>query len=172
MVKKFPALLTAALSLAMVGAMAKEKPATAVLKDAGGAKVGTATFRETGGGVLVSVKLEGVKPGVHGIHIHAAGSCVAPAFLSAAGHFNPAHKQHGSMNPQGMHRGDLPNITVAANGRGSLRATVTGIDLGTGENGLFHPGGTALVVHANPDDLKSDPAGNAGARVACGVIGR
>lgn len=167
---KFPVILTAVLSLVAVGAMAAEKPATAELKDASGAKVGTATLSETSKGVLVSVKLTGVKPGVHGIHIHAVGSCVAPDFKSAAGHFNPAHKQHGAMNPQGMHRGDLRNITVAANGKGSLKETISGIDLGTGENGLFHPGGTAIVVHADPDDMKSDPAGNAGARVACGVI--
>ncbi len=169
---KFTLILPALLALVMSGAMAKDKPAKAGLKDASGANVGTATLRETNGGVLVSVKLTGVKPGVHGIHIHTVGKCDAPAFTSAGGHFNPAHKHHGAMNPEGKHGGDLPNITVAANGKGSLKETVSGINLGTGENGLFHTGGTAVVVHADPDDMKSDPAGNAGVRVACGVITR
>lgn len=169
---RFSAILMAAAVLVPAAVMAAEKPAAAELKNANGAVVGTATFRQTGKGVLVSVKLNGVEAGVHGIHIHAVGKCEAPGFLSAGGHFNPAHKQHGSMNPAGMHRGDLPNITVAANGKGSLKETVTGIDLGTDEHGLFHPGGTAIVLHAGPDDLKSDPAGNSGARIACGVIGR
>lgn len=169
---KFSVILMAAAGLVAAAAIAAEKPATAELKDADGAVVGTATFRQTNKGVLVSAKLTGVKAGVHGIHIHSVGKCEAPGFASAGGHFNPMHKQHGSMNPAGMHRGDLPNITVAANGKGSLKATIAGIDLGTGEHGLFHPGGTAIVVHAGPDDLKSDPAGNSGARIACGVISR
>jgi Cu-Zn family superoxide dismutase len=163
-------MLLATFTLALTGAMAKDKPAKAELKDASGATVGTATLKQAGDGVLLTVKLTNAKPGQHGIHIHTAGKCEAPDFKSAGGHFNPASKHHGSLNPEGKHGGDLPNITVDANGRGSLHETVSGITLGTGTNGLFHEGGTSLVLHADADDMKSDPAGNSGARIACGVI--
>lgn len=144
--------------------------AHADLKNANGEQVGTATFKQVKDGVAVSVHVNNVKPGVHGIHIHEAGKCDAPGFTTAGGHFNPGKKHHGMENPQGMHMGDLRNITVAANGKGTLKETVKGVTLGPGENSLFHEGGTALVLHADPDDMKSDPAGNAGARIACGVI--
>ncbi|MCX6625698.1 MAG: superoxide dismutase family protein [Acidobacteria bacterium] len=165
-------ILLVTLSVALTAAYAKEKPAKAELKDSSGAKVGTATFSAAGAGVLVTVKLTGAKPGKHGLHIHSVGKCEAPDFKSAAGHFNPSAKHHGAHNPEGKHGGDLPNITADASGKGSIRETVSGVSLGTGDNGLFHQGGTAIVLHADADDLKSDPAGNSGARVACGVIGR
>lgn len=163
----------AALLLAAAGWAAPKEPAAhAVLKNAKGEKAGTATFTEVSNGVNVAVRLNNMKPGVHGIHIHEAGKCDAPDFKTAGGHFNPTAKHHGSGNPQGMHMGDLRNISVAANGTGRLKETVKGITLGPGEDSLFHNGGTALVVHADPDDMKSDPAGNSGARIACGVIMR
>jgi len=170
---KFSLIAGGVLLLASAAWAAPKAPvAHAVLKDANGATVGTATFRQSGKDVNVLVRLNHVKPGVHGIHIHEAGKCDAPDFKTAGGHFNPTGRHHGADNPQGMHMGDLHNITVAANGKGTLKETVSGITLGPGDSSLFHNGGTALVLHADPDDLKSDPAGNSGARIACGVITR
>ena len=147
------------------------KTATAEIKDAKGNKVGDAKFKEATGGVAISVKVINLAPGTHAIHVHEAGKCDAPDFKTAGGHFNPAGKHHGKENPQGAHAGDLPNFTVAANGKGTFQGTAKGVTLaGTGANSLFHEGGTSIVIHAEPDDYKTDPAGNAGARIACGVI--
>lgn len=140
--------------------------ASAELHDASGAKAGTATAQEVKGGIKVTVNVEGATPGVHGIHVHTTGKCEAPGFTTAGGHWNPGMKQHGMDNPMGMHAGDLPNITVGADGKGSESFTITG---GTFE-GLMDQDGAAIVLHAGPDDLKSDPAGNSGGRVACGVF--
>ena len=109
-------------------------------------------------------------PGTHAFHVHTVGTCTAPDFASAGGHFNPAGKQHGKDNPNGHHAGDLPNFEVNANGEGNISYAVPDLTLGAGPNSLFHDGGTALVVHAAADDYKTDPTGSAGARIACGVI--
>lgn len=146
--------------------------ARARLLDASGKEVGNATFQPAEGGVKVDLAVTGVKPGKHGFHVHAIGSCVAPDFKSAGPHFNPAGKQHGHENPQGAHAGDLPNVDVAEDGSGRVSVVGKGLTLGEGGGSLFQPGGTALVLHADPDDGKSDPAGNAGARIACGVVER
>jgi Cu-Zn family superoxide dismutase len=109
-------------------------------------------------------------PGKHGIHVHAVGRCEAPEFKTAGAHFNPTDKQHGLQNPAGAHSGDLPNLVVDQEGRGKATFTAKGATLGEGKGSLLGPEGTALVIHADPDDEKTDPAGNSGARIACGVI--
>lgn len=182
---KYCILVIGAFSISMVTACGGTKQATttaetaareqrqtahADLKNAKGESVGSATFTETLEGVKIEVHLSGLPPGKHGIHIHDVGQCDGPDFKTAGGHFNPARKQHGSMNPMGKHAGDLGNITVGSDGHGILTETSDDITLGTGDNSLFHPGGTSLMIHADPDDMKTDPSGNAGARIACGVI--
>jgi Cu-Zn family superoxide dismutase len=147
------------------------KTATAEIKDAKGQKVGEAKFKEANKSVQMSVKVMNLTPGVHGIHIHTVGTCEGPDFKTAGGHFNPTNKQHGLENPEGHHMGDMLNLTVAANGKGTFSSTLEGATLaGQNANSLFHEGGTAVVIHEKPDDMKTDPAGNAGARIACGPI--
>ena len=146
-------------------------PAKATLINSQGQKVGEATLTQTPQGVKISLKVENLPPGVHAFHIHEKGLCTAPDFTSAAGHFNPFGKKHGLKNPQGPHAGDLPNLAVGPDGRGSLETVATLVTLKAGEkNSLFQPGGTSLVIHAGPDDDMTDPAGNAGPRIACGAI--
>lgn len=142
------------------------------LKDTNGKDVGSAQIKSAKNGVRISGQVRDLPPGVHAIHIHETGTCTAPDFKSAGGHFNPEHKKHGDLNPEGHHAGDLPNFTVGANGKGKFNFTVTGVTLGSGDTSLFKQGGTALVVHAKEDDRKTDPAGNAGDRIACGVINK
>lgn len=153
-------------------ATAEKEPlsAEAGLKDKDGKDVGRATLIETADGLRIAVTGYRLPPGTHGLHIHAVGACQPPDFASAGAHFNPSGKKHGSQNPEGPHAGDLPNLVVAASGETGLDITTKGVTLDPGANSLLGPGGTSLVVHAGPDDLKTDPAGNSGARIACGVI--
>jgi Cu-Zn family superoxide dismutase len=144
--------------------------AHAAIVDSSGKSIGTATLTESTGGVRITAALTGLPPGTHGIHIHSVGKCEAPGFTSAGGHFNPDNKQHGMKNPMGAHAGDLPNFDVAADGTASLSLLAAHVTLGGGPTSLFHDGGTALVIHANGDDYMTDPSGNSGARIACGVI--
>jgi Cu-Zn family superoxide dismutase len=166
-------LLSGVLCLAAfpISAHAEDK-AKAELLDAKGASVGAATLVRKPGGVQLDLKAWNLPPGVHGFHIHNVGMCEAPDFKSAGPHFNPEGKQHGWDNPQGHHLGDLQNLRVGADGKASARILISGATLGGGANSLFHDGGTAIVIHEKPDDMKTDPAGNAGARIACGVIAR
>lgn len=143
--------------------------AEATLKDKEGKQVGAATFIETEEGVRVAVTGYRLPPGGHGLHIHETGRCEPPEFTSAGAHFNPGGKQHGRMNPAGPHAGDLPNLTVAASGEGGVDVTTKAITLKSGPASVLDKP-TALVVHANPDDDKTDPTGNSGGRIACGVI--
>ncbi len=146
--------------------------AKATLHDASGKEVGHARFNETSKGLQVTVDVHGLPVGTHAAHIHEVGKCEAPDFKSAGGHFNPEGKHHGHKNPQGWHAGDLPNLTVGTNGKG--HATWVLEDLSVlrhdASDILTHAGGTSIVIHANADDEMSDPAGNAGNRIACGVI--
>jgi Cu-Zn family superoxide dismutase len=156
-----------AVGLAAQGAMMGT--AKAEMKDATGKSLGTLTLTDTPHGVMVQGTLTGLPEGVHAIHIHTTGKCDAPAFTTAGGHFNPASKQHGIENPMGMHGGDLPNITVAG-GKLTFDLFAPDATLKAGANSLLDADGSAVVIHATADDYKSDPAGNAGARIACGVV--
>ena len=147
-------------------ATAAPAPLTVKMIDAKSKSIGTATLTQTPHGVLISVNLHGMKPGVHAIHLHETGKC-EPPFKTAGGHFNPAHKQHGFLQAEGAHGGDLPNLDVPADGK--VKAEFIAPDV-TIEGSLLDADGAALVVHAKADDYKTQPAGDAGDRVACGVI--
>ncbi|MET0360719.1 MAG: superoxide dismutase family protein [Sphingobium sp.] len=144
--------------------------AKAMLSAGDGAARGEATMSEVPGGLSVKVMAVGVSPGTHAVHIHTTGACAGPDFTSAGGHWNPAAHQHGRDNPAGMHMGDLPNMVVGANGVGEIEYLVPGGVLNGGAMPLFDADGAAIVIHAQADDYKTDPTGNAGGRIACGVL--
>lgn len=165
--------LTLAMTATVVGtvlAWAQTPGAHADLRDAQGRSIGRATLTESQHGVLLHVELTGAPAGEHAFHVHAVGRCEAPAFQSAGGHFNPTSRQHGFLNPQGAHGGDLPNVWVPDGGRLVFDRFLDHATLGSGAGSLLDADGSALVMHAGRDDYTSDPAGNAGSRVACGVI--
>jgi len=161
------------LGLTSVAAIAADKPgksAMAMLAKADGTSVGMATFTPRSGGVQMTLDVKGLPPGTHGMHLHAAGTCTAPDFASAGPHWNPMHKMHGLKSPQGSHMGDLPNLIVKADGTGKLVTMIKGATPDSGAMGLFDSDGTALVIHAGPDDNVTDPSGNSGGRIACGAV--
>jgi Cu-Zn family superoxide dismutase len=152
-------------------ALADSQSARAELRDRDGRSVGVATLKATKRGVRIGVEVSGLAPGRHGFHIHEAGRCDQPDFATAGGHFNPTSMQHGMENPAGPHAGDLPNLVVGEAGTGSLTTVNPYLTLGTGAaDDLLRDGGTSVMIHAGPDDYYTDPAGDSGARVACGVI--
>jgi Cu-Zn family superoxide dismutase len=148
---------------------AKER-AAALLRNAEGKRVGMAQFTQESKGVRIVLTVKDLSPGERGIHIHAVGKCEPPDFASAGPHFNPTDKKHGLNNPEGPHAGDLPNLTVREDGTAVYEQITDRVTLTSGELSLFDKDGSALVIHAHADDQQTDPTGNSGARIVCGVI--
>jgi Cu-Zn family superoxide dismutase len=141
------------------------------LRNTQGQVVGEASAAREGGVIKVRLTVRGFAAGTYGVHLHQTGRCDAPDFASAGGHWNPAGHQHGRLNPQGAHLGDLPNLEVRANGTGRIDFEVpVPAGVAAGAHPLLDEDGTAIVIHAAPDDYRTDPSGNSGARIACGVL--
>lgn len=152
---------------------AKDKKIIVSIINTVGKNIGTASFVQDNENVRIHVQATQLTPGVHGIHIHENGQCDPPDFKSAGGHFNPINHQHGFDNPKGFHNGDLPNIEVSSDGTIDVELVTSVVTLKKGEaNSLLKKKGTSLVIHADADDYVTDPAGNSGARIACGVISK
>ena len=151
---------------------ARQPPASAAaqLRDPGGRVVASASASEVGDALRVRVEASGLAPGVYGAHLHSVGRCDAPSFESAGPHWNPTNRQHGRDNPRGQHLGDLPNLLVGTDRRGSFEFTIPGAALSNGPRRALDADGTAVIVHARPDDYRTEPSGNSGARIACGVL--
>lgn len=144
--------------------------ARAQLLGADQAEYGEVIAAQGDGQLIVSINAKNMSPGPHGVHIHAIGKCEGPDFKSAGGHWNPTEKEHGFENTKGAHMGDLFNLDIGEDGTGSLETTIDGGSLTEGEVALLDADGAAFVVHEGPDDLKSDPSGESGGRLACGVF--
>lgn len=165
--------LTVALSACATtssGGDAAAPVAKAKLLAGDGAARGEAVVTEAADGLHVVVKAQGLAPGIHAVHIHTTGTCTGPDFASAGGHWNPTGRKHGKDNPAGMHMGDMPNMLAASDGRGEIEYIIAGGTISSGATPMLDADGAAVVIHAQADDNVSDPAGNAGGRVACGVL--
>jgi Cu-Zn family superoxide dismutase len=169
-VKTLFVLVGSASILALSTFSAAAQSAKATLKDKENKDVGSATLTQTPHGVLIALSVKGLPAGEHAFHVHGVGKC-EPPFMSAGGHFNPDKKKHGMMAPDGAHAGDMPNLHIPANGELSVEVLNAAVTLEKGKpNSLFGPEGTALIVHAGKDDYKTDPTGEAGGRIACGLV--
>lgn len=163
------AIMAAAAACAMAtGAQAQS--ANAVLMNTKGDRIGNVALEQLEQGVWIFAQADGVEPGVHAFHIHETGQCDPPGFESAGGHFNPTGKAHGWANPNGPHAGDFPNVHVHDDGALAVEYFTDKITLSEGDTSVFDDDGSAIVMHAGADDYETDPAGDAGARIACGVI--
>jgi Cu-Zn family superoxide dismutase len=160
---------TASTAQAEAQAQAQAAPAVIEIRKADGSLAARAMVWQDRAGIEVRVQAAGLPAGHYGVHVHAVGRCEVPAFTSAGPHWNPTGRQHGSLNPAGHHLGDLPNLDVDAMGDGRLEFTIAG-GTASGADGLFDADGASLVIHAGPDDYRTDPSGNSGARLACGVL--
>ncbi|ABC64881.1 superoxide dismutase family protein [Erythrobacter litoralis] len=174
--KDLPAALTAtaliALSLSACTSLAdvpNERVGSATFSLANGIPAGTAQLVASGDTVTLAVAVTGISPGQHGFHLHETGTCAAPDFTSAGGHLNPDNVGHGLEDDDGAHLGDLPNLTVSSSGTATTRVDLRG-SRSEVLDAIFDADGTAIVIHADPDDGRTDPSGNAGKRVACAVI--
>ncbi|HZR27611.1 MAG TPA: superoxide dismutase family protein [Terriglobales bacterium] len=166
-----PAFFISILLLMATSVFAKGPKSTTVeMQDAQGKSIGTATLSSAAQGLKIKLNLQGLPPGEHGIHVHQNATCETPDFKSAGPHFNPDGKKHGLQNPDGPHAGDIPNITADAKGKSKSTVIAPNVSLGDDPHSVFTNGGTALVIHAKADDGKTDPSGNSGDRIACGVI--
>ncbi len=164
-------LALAGCATATVGDPMTQQLGSAMLMKADGSPAGTARLVGHGDTVSLAIAATGLTPGEHGFHLHQTGQCKAPDFKSAGGHLNPYNRQHGLESPQGPHLGDLPNLVASASGTASTTVDLRGSQRDVLAN-IFDNDGTALVIHAGPDDYVTDPAGDAGSRVACGVFSR
>jgi superoxide dismutase, Cu-Zn family len=145
---------------------------SADLRDASGNIRARGTAEQVGDGIRVRIEAAGLAPGAYGAHVHTTGRCDPPGFTTAGGHWNPTAQQHGKDNPQGMHKGDLPNLLVGADGRGSFEYTIPNASVsGNSQNLLMDGDGATLMIHQQADDFRTDPSGSSGARIACGVLG-
>ena len=172
--RSLPLLAVASLFLllfAAAWAKSSKTPSKAVnLQNAQGKSIGTATLQQSAVGVAIKLNVHDLPPGDHGIHVHQVAKCEGPDFKSAGPHFNPDGKKHGLDSPDGPHAGDAPNFIVDANGKSKATVLAKGVTMGDDPHSVFTGGGTALVIHAKADDGKTDPSGNSGDRIACGVI--
>ena len=153
-----------------MNSMPAQTAATAMLRTAAGRDAATATATQVGDSIRIRIETLGMARGTYGAHIHAVGRCDAPDFATAGPHWNPTGQQHGKNNPAGMHKGDLPNLLVGTDGRGSLEINIPAAQLSGGGMAMLDADGAAIVIHETADDYRTDPSGNSGARIACGVF--
>ena len=146
-------------------------PASASIRNRAGLEVAAATATQVGDSIRLTLEATRMPQGTYGAHIHSSGRCDAPEFAGAGPHWNPTGQQHGKNNPAGMHKGDLPNLLVGTDGRGTLEIIVPGAMVAGGGMAMLDADGAAIVIHERPDDYRTDPSGNSGGRIACGVFG-